>query len=89
MIILEVRMMSKTLKDLAPGEKARIKAVSGNGSVRRRIIEMGLVPGVELTMERYAPLGDPVEVSNPGFFLSLRKEEADTIVLEENAEEEQ
>lgn len=79
--------MTRTLKDLVPGEKARIKAITGNGIVRRRIVEMGLVPGMELTMERYAPLGDPVEVSSRGLLLSLRKEEADTIILETSDEE--
>lgn len=74
----------KTLKDLAPGDTARIKAVAGQGSIRRRIAEMGLVPGVELMMERYAPLGDPVEIKSQGFHLSLRKEEADAIILEQN-----
>lgn len=74
--------MIRTLKDLAPGDTARIKSVTGSGSIRRRIVEMGLVPGVVLTMERYAPLGDPVEVKSQGFHLSLRKEEADTIFLE-------
>ncbi len=82
-------MMTRTLKDLAPGEKARIKSITGSGNIRRRILEMGLVPGMELMMERYAPLGDPVEVSSPGLFLSLRKEEAKTIILEQNGEEEQ
>jgi ferrous iron transport protein A len=43
---------------------------------------MGLVPGTELIMERYAPLGNPVEVKSQGFHLSLRKEEADTIIVE-------
>ncbi len=56
--------------------------VKGNGPIRRRIMDMGLVPGTELVMERYAPLGDPIEVKNHGFHLSLRKEEADTIILE-------
>ncbi|HCF50540.1 MAG TPA: iron transporter FeoA [Syntrophomonas sp.] len=74
--------MTRTLKDLTPGESARIKAVTGHGIIRRRITEMGLVPGVELMMERYAPLGDPVEVKSQGFHLSLRKEEANTIILE-------
>ncbi|OPY57608.1 MAG: ferrous iron transport protein A [Pelotomaculum sp. PtaU1.Bin035] len=74
--------MTRTLKDLMPGDTGRIKAVTGHGSIRRRIVEMGLVPGVEIMMERYAPLGDPVEVKSQGFHLSLRKEEADTIVLE-------
>jgi len=74
--------MTRTLKDLLPGDTACIKAVTGHGSIRRRIVEIGLVPGVELMMERYAPLGNPVEVKSRGFHLSLRKEEADTIVLE-------
>ncbi|HHV15950.1 MAG TPA: ferrous iron transport protein A [Gelria sp.] len=74
--------MTRTLKDLVPGEKARIKAITDSGIIRRRIVEMGLVPGMELTMERYAPLGDPIEVSSQGLLLSLRKEEADTIILE-------
>ncbi len=74
--------MTRTLKELTPGERARIKAVTGHGSIRRRIVEMGLVPGTELIMERYAPLGNPVEVKSQGFHLSLRKEEADTIIVE-------
>lgn len=74
--------MTRTLKDLNPGESAKIKTITGKGSIRRRIVDLGLVPGVELVMERYAPLGDPVEVKTQGFHLSLRKEEADTIILE-------
>lgn len=74
--------MTRTLKDLSPGESGKIKALTGSGPIRRRIMDMGLVPGAELVMERYAPLGDPVEVKNQGFHLSLRKEEADTIILE-------
>jgi len=74
--------MKRTLKDLNPGEIGRIKSVTGHGIIRRRIVDMGLVPGVELTMERYAPLGNPVEVKSQGFHLSLRKNEAETIILE-------
>jgi ferrous iron transport protein A len=74
--------MMRTLKELSPGERGRIKAVKGSGPIRRRIMDMGLVPGAELVMERYAPLGDPLEVKNNGFHLSLRKEEADTVILE-------
>lgn len=74
--------MIRTLKDLNPGESGRIKSIKGDGPIRRRIMDMGLVPGAQLTMERYAPMGDPVEVKNKGFHLSLRKEEADTIILE-------
>lgn len=74
--------MTRTLKDLSPGESGKIKLITGNGPIRRRIMDMGLVPGTELTMERYAPMGDPVEVKNKGYHLSLRKQEADTIILE-------
>ena len=74
--------MIRTLKDLNPGESGRVKSIKGDGPIRRRIMDMGLVPGAQLTMERYAPMGDPVEVKNKGFHLSLRKEEADTIILE-------
>ncbi|CFX18168.1 Transcriptional repressor, C-terminal [Syntrophomonas zehnderi OL-4] len=74
--------MTRTLKDLSPGEHGRIKTITGDGPIRRRIMDMGLVPGTELVMERYAPLGDPVEVKNQGFHISLRKEEADTVILE-------
>lgn len=74
--------MTRTLRDLNPGEGAKIKTITGSGSIRRRIVDLGLVPGVELVLERYAPLGDPVEVKTQGFHLSLRKEEAETIILE-------
>lgn len=75
--------MEKTLKDLEPGEKARVKKLNGHGPIRRRIVDMGLVPGVEIEMERYAPLGDPVELKVNSCHLSLRKEEADSILVEE------
>lgn len=78
--------MDKKLVNLAPGEKARIKKVTAQGPIRRRIVDMGLVPGAELEMERYAPLGDPVELKLNGCHLSLRKEEADTIILEQAEE---
>ena len=74
--------MLKTLIDLKPGEKARVKSVTAQGTIRRRIVDMGLVPGTEIEMERYAPLGDPVELKLNDYHLSLRKAEADTIILE-------
>ncbi|MDD2585859.1 MAG: FeoA family protein [Syntrophomonadaceae bacterium] len=74
--------MVKTLIELKPGEKARVKRVTAQGTIRRRIVDMGLVPGTEIEMERYAPLGDPVELKLNDYHLSLRKAEADTIILE-------
>ncbi len=75
-------MNGKNLKDLEPGQKARVKKITGNGSIKRRILDIGLVPGSEIEMERYAPLGDPVEIKLKGYHLSLRKEEAENIILE-------
>ncbi len=75
-------MSGRSLKDLEPGQKARVAKVSGIGSIKRRILDMGLVPGSEIEMERYAPFGDPVEIKLKGYHLSLRKEEAENIILE-------
>ncbi len=75
-------MKDGNLKDLEPGQKAKIAKISGTSSIKRRIMDMGLVPGAEIEMERYAPLGDPVEIKLKGYHLSLRKEEAENIVIE-------
>lgn len=75
-------MSGRSLKELEFGQKAKVIKITGDGSIRRRIMDMGLVPGSELEMERYAPLGDPVEVKLKGYHLSLRKEEAENIVIE-------
>jgi Fe2+ transport system protein FeoA len=75
-------MENGNLKDLEPGQKAKIAKISGTSSIKRRIMDMGLVPGAEIEMERYAPLGDPVEIKLKGYHLSLRKEEAENIVIE-------
>lgn len=74
--------MIRTLRDLEVGSKGIIKKVNGGGRLRRRITDMGLVPGVEVEMERYAPMGNPVEVKVRNSHISLRKEEAAEIVLE-------
>ncbi len=75
-------MENGNLKNLEPGQKAKIAKISGTSSIKRRIMDMGLVPGAEIEMERYAPLGDPVEIKLKGYHLSLRKEEAENIVIE-------
>lgn len=78
--------MTRTLKDLLPGQKAQVSHIAGPGPIRRRIVDVGVVPGAEVEMERYAPLGDPVEIKLKGYHLSLRKEEADSIVLSQEDE---
>ncbi|MGI6678008.1 MAG: FeoA family protein [Dehalobacterium sp.] len=76
--------MSKiTLRDLAPGKKGRVSRVKGSGAIRRRLVEMGVAPGCEVIVERYAPLGDPVEIKLRGVHISLRKSEAEMVELEE------
>ena len=75
-------MPVKLLSELKRGEKGRIVKIGGTGSIRRRLLDMGLVPGSDIEMERVAPLGDPIEIKVKGYNLSLRKEEAASIQIE-------
>jgi len=75
-------MSIKTLNQLKPGERATIVKVGGQGPVRRRILDMGVVKGAEIEVVRVAPLGDPVEFLIKGYNLSLRKSEAQQIQVE-------
>jgi Fe2+ transport system protein FeoA len=61
---------------LNPGQKAVIARVGGTGALRRRFVEMGIVKGETIFIERSAPLGDPVEYFIKGYHLALRREEA-------------
>ncbi len=65
-----------TLKSIKPGERASIVKISGGGSIRRRLLDMGATAGTEVRVERVAPLGDPIEIKIKGYHLTLRKEEA-------------
>jgi ferrous iron transport protein A len=71
-----------TLRDARPGDKVRVAKISGEGAVKRRIMDMGITRGIEITVRKIAPLGDPVEVTVRGYELSLRKADAESIVLE-------
>ncbi len=75
-------MVVKSLDELKSGEKGKIVRVRGKGSVHRRIIDMGVVTGTEVEMQRVAPLGDPIEIKVKGYCLTLRKEEASNIYVE-------
>ncbi len=68
-----------TLDQLLPGQRARVKKVGGEGAVRRRLMDMGVTNGVEITPVKVSPLGDPVEYIVRGYHLSLRKSEAQLI----------
>jgi DtxR family Mn-dependent transcriptional regulator len=75
------------LNQLTPGQRARVVKIDGGGAIKRRIMDMGVLPGVNLEMERYAPLGDPVEIKINGFHLSLRRIEAEKILIEKEGEQ--
>ena len=69
-----------TLRDVAIGSSARVVKLSGQGVVKRHI--MGITKGVEVFVRKAAPLGDPIEVSVRGYELSLRKSEAENVLVE-------
>ncbi|MCK5577746.1 MAG: ferrous iron transport protein A [Dehalococcoidales bacterium] len=75
-------MVTKPLSELKPKEKGLIVRVSGRGSIYRRIIDMGVVAGTEVEMQRVAPLGDPIQIKVKGYHLTLRKNEAANIKVE-------
>ena len=75
----------KRLKDLAVGDCGRIAGFGEGGrAYRKKLLSMGLTPGVVFYVTRYAPMGDPVEIRVRGFNLSLRKDEAETLLVEEH-----
>jgi len=73
--------MEKRLSELKPGEKGIITRVNGFGAVKKKLLDMGLVKGTEVTMIRKAPLGDPIEFLLKGYNLSLRKAESDNVYV--------
>ena len=72
----------QTLKEAKPGKTVRVIKIRGQGPVKRRIMEMGITKGIEITIRKVAPLGDPVEVTVRGYELSLRKMDAELIEVE-------
>ena len=76
--------MIKKLSEFVVGESGKIASVTGEGRIRRRLFDMGVTPGAELTMRKKAPLGDPIEVNVRGYELTLRKSEAECVVMTVN-----
>ena len=72
----------KTLREGAVGQTVKLTKLVGEGPVKRRIMDMGITKGVEIYVRKVAPLGDPVEVTVRGYELSLRKADAEMIVVE-------
>ena len=71
-----------TLKDVSCGQTVKVVKLTGEGAVKRRIMDMGITKGVEIYVRKVAPLGDPVEVTVRGYELSLRKADAQMIEVE-------
>lgn len=72
----------KTLKEIECGQKVKVIKLTGEGPIKRRIMDMGITKGVEVYVRKVAPLGDPVEITVRGYELSLRKADAEMIVVE-------
>lgn len=72
----------RTLREAACGETVTVKRLTGEGAVKRRIMDMGVTKGVRIFIRKVAPLGDPVEVTVRGYELSLRRADADMIEVE-------
>lgn len=71
-----------TLRQASIGSTVKVVRLHGEGAVKRRIMDMGITRGVEITVRKVAPLGDPVEVTVRGYELSLRKADAEMIEVE-------
>ena len=72
----------KTLKNTPVGETVKVVKLDGEGAVKRRIMDMGITKGATLFVKKVAPLGDPIEITVLGYELSLRKSDADMIIVE-------
>jgi ferrous iron transport protein A len=70
------------LARLKPGEKGKITCIGMIGPMKRRLMDMGMLVGEEITVRKVAPLGDPIEVTIKNYSLSLRKKEAEGIMVE-------
>lgn len=73
--------MERFLGDLKPGERACVECIQGCGAIRRRMMDMGIVPGVELEVVRRAPFGGPLQVRLKGYYLAMRRGECARIAV--------
>ena len=73
----------KTLRDIPVGGDAVVVRLAGQGPLKRRIMDMGITKGASVNVRKVAPLGDPIEVTVRGYELSLRKDEAENVIVEE------
>lgn len=72
----------KTLREVPIGTTVKVVKIHGEGAVRRRIMDMGLTKGVDVTVRKVAPLGDPIQLNVRGYELSIRKADAEMVEVE-------
>lgn len=78
-------MSETTLNSLQPGESGVVENIrTTDPKLKMRLLELGLLKGTMVEMIRYAPLGDPIEIKMRGYRLSIRKEEADSVIISKN-----
>ena len=73
----------KTLRDVEIGGDATVVRLTGEGPLKRRIMDMGLTKGVKVHVTKVAPLGDPIQLTVRGYDLSIRKSEAENVIVED------
>ena len=81
-LLPEMEEHMNTLKDVSVGSTVTVKKLEGDGAAKRRIMDMGITKGTGVYVRKVAPLGDPIEVTVRGYELSLRKAEAEKIIVE-------
>lgn len=74
--------MEKYVNEFSVNEEGKVKKIEAEGKIKRRLFDMGVTPGAEIKLKKIAPLGDPIEVTIRGYELSLRKDEANKILME-------
>lgn len=74
--------MKVSLEHLKPNEKGTVISIGGKGAIRRRLIDMGITPGADVIMRKTAPFGDPIEINIRGYELSIRKSEAEQVIID-------
>lgn len=72
-----------TIAELKIGQSGTISAVGGEGALRLRFLDMGLIPGTKVTLQKVAPMGDPIQIHLRGYELTIRLEDAGKITLQE------
>ena len=74
--------MEKTLDGFTLGQAGKVKKITATGAIRRRLYDMGITPSAEVKLEKFAPLGDPMQIRVRGYALTLRKAEAKSVLVE-------